>query len=136
MVDKLNEFDLISNVFGPLAANAPGSLNLIDDAAIIAGGVPLPQLGPARGAPRFRGDAREDGCITWGARRTVLRRQEPHRTGRVLGAVPRTLRGATTAFARRPKAARHDALSSPEPVVRRDGVYDGVEIKFQAPLIT
>ena len=36
MVDKFNEFDLISNVFGPLAANAPGSLNLIDDAAIIS----------------------------------------------------------------------------------------------------
>ena len=36
MVDKFNEFDLISNVFGPLAANAPGSLNLTDDAAIIS----------------------------------------------------------------------------------------------------
>ena len=35
MVDKLNEFELIANVFGPLAANAPGSLNLSDDAAII-----------------------------------------------------------------------------------------------------
>ena len=36
MVDKLNEFELISNVFGPLAADAPGSLNLSDDAAIIS----------------------------------------------------------------------------------------------------
>ena len=36
MVDKLSEFDLVSNVFGPLAAQAPGSLNLTDDAAIIS----------------------------------------------------------------------------------------------------
>tara|TARA_Y100000589_G_scaffold298468_1_gene307035 strand:- start:610 stop:1605 length:996 start_codon:yes stop_codon:yes gene_type:complete len=36
MVDKLNEFELIANVFGPLATNAPGSLNLSDDAAIIS----------------------------------------------------------------------------------------------------
>ena len=36
MVDKLSEFDLVSNVFGPLATQAPGSLNLTDDAAIIS----------------------------------------------------------------------------------------------------
>ena len=36
MVDKPGEFELISNVFAPLAADAPGSLNLTDDAAIIS----------------------------------------------------------------------------------------------------
>ena len=35
MVDNLGEFELILNVFAPLAAGAPGSLNLTDDAAII-----------------------------------------------------------------------------------------------------
>ncbi len=36
MVDKPGEFELILDVFAPLAADAPGSLNLTDDAAIIS----------------------------------------------------------------------------------------------------